>query len=89
MDSKEKFIDDRFGPWVRLKNFVNKCGIVLDWRYDPAIVLLGSHGPLERLDQDDLDLITLKEFNDYISNPLRSNQWKFSKSVTLERLYLV
>ena len=67
---------DRYGPWVRVKKSITECGIVKDWRDDPVVVQLGDNGPYETFFQDELELMTKLEFEDYIKNPLRADKWK-------------
>ena len=69
--------NDYFGPWVRVKNAVMLYGLVHDWRQDPVTVQLGDDGPFEKLYIDALEIVTRREFEKFLSNPVRSQRWKF------------
>jgi hypothetical protein len=57
----------RLGPWVKLKIQPGRCGMVKNWNEDPALVQLGADGPFERIEQDELDLISEQEFKDWMN----------------------
>ena len=65
---------DRFGPWVRLS--INRCGLVLDWRENPARVQVDHSGLCEVWDHNELEIMTLEEFEKFINNPIHGDTWK-------------